>query len=97
MRVICTAMLEVEPAYFLREVREFHTWERVRADLEDGEVLRRNRHYEVLFSPYRRTPTRAWSHGHHHRVAGEQVVRQARATGRSSWRPRSRSPPTSST
>jgi FAD/FMN-containing dehydrogenase len=52
--VVCTAMLEVEPRYFLREVRTFHTWDKVRADLEDGEVLRRNRHYEVLFSPYRR-------------------------------------------
>jgi L-gulono-1,4-lactone dehydrogenase len=54
MGVLCTAMLEVEPKYFLKEVREFHTWDHVRADLEDGEVLRRNRHYEVLFSPYRR-------------------------------------------
>jgi FAD/FMN-containing dehydrogenase len=54
MGVLCTAMLEVEPSYFLKEVREFHTWEHVRAALEDGEVLRRNRHYEVLFSPYRR-------------------------------------------
>jgi hypothetical protein len=54
MGVLCTALLEVEPLYFLKEVRELHTWERVRADLEDGEVLRRNRHYEVLFSPYRR-------------------------------------------
>jgi hypothetical protein len=52
MGVICTVMLEVEPKYYLREVREFHTWEKVRADLIDGEVLRANRHYEVLFSPY---------------------------------------------
>jgi L-gulono-1,4-lactone dehydrogenase len=54
MGVICTVMLEVEPKYYLREVREFHPWERVRADLIDGDVLRRNRHYEVLFSPYKR-------------------------------------------
>jgi FAD/FMN-containing dehydrogenase len=54
MGVVCTAMLEVEPRYFLKEVRKFHTWEQVRSDLEDGEVLRRNRHYEVLFSPYHR-------------------------------------------
>jgi L-gulono-1,4-lactone dehydrogenase len=54
MGIVCTAMLEVEPKYFLREVREFHTWEKVRADLEDGAVLRDNRHYEVLFSPYTR-------------------------------------------
>jgi L-gulono-1,4-lactone dehydrogenase len=54
MGVVCTAMLEVEPAYFLREVRELHPWAEVRADLEDGAVLERNRHYEVLFSPYER-------------------------------------------
>ena len=33
MGVICTVMLEVESKYYLREVREFHTWEKVRADL----------------------------------------------------------------
>jgi L-gulono-1,4-lactone dehydrogenase len=54
MCIVYTAMLEVEPKYFLREVREFHTWEKVRADLEEGAVLRDNRHYEVLFSPYTR-------------------------------------------
>jgi FAD binding domain/D-arabinono-1,4-lactone oxidase len=54
MGVICTAMLEVEPKYYLREVREFHPWEKVRADLIDGAVLHENRHYEVLFSPYKR-------------------------------------------
>jgi D-arabinono-1,4-lactone oxidase/FAD binding domain len=54
MGVICTVMLEVEPKYYLREVREFHPWEKVKADLIDGEVLRANRHYEVLFSPYER-------------------------------------------
>ena len=54
MGIVCTAMLEVEAKYFLREVRQFHTWEKVREDLESGEVLRTNRHYEVLFSPYKR-------------------------------------------
>jgi L-gulono-1,4-lactone dehydrogenase len=54
MGVICTVMIEVEPRYYLREVREFHTWDKVRADLLDGEVLHKNRHYEVLFSPYER-------------------------------------------
>jgi hypothetical protein len=52
MGVVCTAMLEVEPAYFLKEVREFRTWEQVRADLQAGAVLSKNRHYEVLLSPY---------------------------------------------
>jgi hypothetical protein len=54
MGVICTVMLEVQAKYYLREVREFHTWEKVRSDLRDGAVLRENRHYEVLFSPYER-------------------------------------------
>jgi L-gulono-1,4-lactone dehydrogenase len=51
--VICTVMLEVRERYFMREVRELQPWSRVRADLEDGDVLRRNRHYELIFSPYR--------------------------------------------
>jgi L-gulono-1,4-lactone dehydrogenase len=54
MGVVCSATIEVEPRYFLREVREFHTWDKVRADLEAGDVLAHNRHYEVLFSPYER-------------------------------------------
>lgn len=54
MGIVCTAMLEVEAKYFLRETRRFHTWQQVREDLEAGEVLRTNRHYEVLFSPYKR-------------------------------------------
>lgn len=54
MGVLCTVMIEVEPKYFLREVRRFHTWKEVRKDLEGDEVLRTNRHYEVLFSPYKR-------------------------------------------
>jgi FAD/FMN-containing dehydrogenase len=54
MCVVCSVMLEVERRYFLREVRELSTWEKVRADLESGEVLATNRHYEVMFSPYDR-------------------------------------------
>jgi len=54
MGVVCTAMIEVQPKYYLREVRRFHTWAEVRHQLEGGEVLRANRHYEVLFSPYKR-------------------------------------------
>jgi hypothetical protein len=54
MGVICTALIEVEPKYHLREVRELHPWAKVRADLEDGAVLRDNEHYELVFSPYRR-------------------------------------------
>lgn len=54
MGVVCTAMIEVQPKYFLREVRTFHTWQEVRRQLEEGKVLQDNRHYEVLFSPYKR-------------------------------------------
>jgi hypothetical protein len=54
MGIVCTAMLEVQGKYFLREVRELHEWAKVRADLEEGSVLTTNRHYELLFSPYRR-------------------------------------------
>ncbi len=54
MGIICTALIEVQPRYHLREVREMHPWAKVRADLEDGGVLRDNEHYELVFSPYRR-------------------------------------------
>ncbi|HEY4826752.1 MAG TPA: D-arabinono-1,4-lactone oxidase [Solirubrobacteraceae bacterium] len=52
MGVICTVTLEVRSKYYLREVRTFHTWDEVRAQLTNGKVLQTNRHYEVLFSPY---------------------------------------------
>jgi hypothetical protein len=51
--VVCTALIEVEPKYFLREVRTLKPWTEVRLDLEGG-VLDRHRHYELLFSPYER-------------------------------------------
>lgn len=54
MGVICTALVEVEPKFWLREVREMHSWAKVRADLQDGAVLQDNEHYELVFSPYRR-------------------------------------------
>jgi hypothetical protein len=50
--VITAVVLEVEPFYFLKEVRTIKPWSEVRQDLLDGEVLRRNRHYELLFNPY---------------------------------------------
>ena len=54
MGIVCTALLEVEPTYWLREVRELHPWAKVKADLEDGAVLADNEHYELVFSPYER-------------------------------------------
>jgi len=54
MGVICTALVEVEPKYYMREVREMHPWAKVKADLLDGAVLDDNEHYELVFSPYKR-------------------------------------------
>jgi hypothetical protein len=54
MGIICTALIEVEARYYLREAREMHPWAKVRADLEDGGVLVDNEHYELVFSPYAR-------------------------------------------
>lgn len=54
MGVLCTALVEVREKFYLREVRELHPWSKVRADLEDGAVLRDNDHYEFVFSPYTR-------------------------------------------
>ncbi|MGH2841501.1 MAG: D-arabinono-1,4-lactone oxidase, partial [Solirubrobacteraceae bacterium] len=54
MGVLCTALVEVREKFYLREVRELHPWSKVRADLEDGAVLRDNDHYEFVFSPYAR-------------------------------------------
>lgn len=54
MGVLCTALVEVREKFYLREVREMHPWSKVRADLEDGAVLRDNDHYEFVFSPYSR-------------------------------------------
>jgi hypothetical protein len=55
MGVLCTALVEVREKFYLREVREMHPWSKVRADLEDGAVLRDNDHYEFVFSPYIRS------------------------------------------
>ncbi|MEJ7824246.1 MAG: hypothetical protein WKF48_02395 [Solirubrobacteraceae bacterium] len=54
MGIICTALIEVQPRFHLREVREMHPGAKVRADLLDGAVLDGNEHYELVFSPYRR-------------------------------------------
>jgi hypothetical protein len=54
MGIVCTALIEVQPRFHLREVREMHPWAKVKADLLDGAVLDDNEHYELVFSPYRR-------------------------------------------
>jgi hypothetical protein len=50
--LIHSVILEVSPAYWLTEVRTPSSWADVKADLEAGDVLRDNRHYEVYLNPY---------------------------------------------
>jgi hypothetical protein len=57
--IVYGVVLEVEPAYCLKEVRTLTTWDAVKEALRDGAVLREHRHYEVLVNPYAR--------GGHHR------------------------------
>ena len=52
--LIHSMVLAVRDRHQLREVRTLSTWSRVRAELARGDVLLRNDHYEVLFSPYPR-------------------------------------------
>ena len=52
MGLVHSVVLEVSPAYWLTEVRTPSTWERVRSDLEAGDVLRSNRHYEIYLNPH---------------------------------------------
>lgn len=52
MGVIHSVILEVGQLFYLREVRAMSTWSRVREELELGEVLAQNAHYELIFSPY---------------------------------------------
>jgi len=50
--IIYSVLLNVEPKYWLKEVRSMHPWAKVKADLLSGRVLAENRHYELLFNPY---------------------------------------------
>jgi hypothetical protein len=52
MGAIHSVILEVRPLFYLREVRAMSTWSQVREELARGEVLARNAHYELIFSPY---------------------------------------------
>ncbi len=61
MGIVYAATIEVVEAYCLREVRTLSTWDKVKADLLAGEVLREHRHYEVLVNPYA-------THGDEHRA-----------------------------
>jgi L-gulono-1,4-lactone dehydrogenase len=54
MGLIHSAILEVAPLYYLREVRSMSTWSQVREQLESGSVPRGKVHYEVYLNPYPR-------------------------------------------
>ena len=54
MGVICTAMVEVRDRFHMREVRELHPWAKVKADLQDGAVLARQRALRARLQPVRR-------------------------------------------
>ncbi|HXB06241.1 MAG TPA: D-arabinono-1,4-lactone oxidase [Puia sp.] len=53
MGIIYAVALRVRSSYMLNETRSFGRWSEVRQLLEKGDVLRDNRHYEVLINPYR--------------------------------------------
>jgi L-gulono-1,4-lactone dehydrogenase len=52
MGLIYSVILAVRPEFYLREVRSLSTWSKVRQELQRGEVLAQNAHYELLFNPY---------------------------------------------
>ncbi|MGH9260499.1 MAG: D-arabinono-1,4-lactone oxidase, partial [Acidimicrobiales bacterium] len=53
MGVIYSVILRVTRKYWLKEVRSLSTWDRVKADLRAGDVLKVNRHYEILINPHK--------------------------------------------
>ncbi len=53
MGVIYSLILRVTKKYWLKEVRELATWDQVKQDLKKGDVLKKNRHYEVLVNPHK--------------------------------------------
>jgi len=50
--VVYAVVLKVCDNYLLEEKRTFSTWNEVRLKLEQGDILRDNRHLEVLINPY---------------------------------------------
>jgi hypothetical protein len=52
MGVVYSVTVRVREKYWLTESRTLSNWTRVKADLLKGDVLRENRHYEVLVNPY---------------------------------------------
>lgn len=53
MGVVYSVTMAVREKYWLRETRTVSKWTQVKADLLKGDVLRENRHWEVLVNPYK--------------------------------------------
>jgi hypothetical protein len=52
MGIIYSIILRVQEKFWLTEVRQLSTWDKVKEDLRQGDVFEKNRHYEVLLNPY---------------------------------------------
>jgi hypothetical protein len=50
--VIYAVVLNVCDCYILEEKRTFSTWDSVKLKLQQGDILKDNRHFEVLINPY---------------------------------------------
>lgn len=53
MGVVYSVTLEVMHKYWLKETRVMSRWTQMKTELLKGDVLRNNRHYEVLVNPYK--------------------------------------------
>lgn len=56
MGLVYSAVLRVQQRYYLEEQRTLSTWSQVRGELQNGQVLQDNVHYEVLVNPYATKP-----------------------------------------
>jgi len=52
MGVIYSLYLQVTDVYWLEEIRTLSTWKEAKALLEQGDILKKNRHVELVLSPY---------------------------------------------
>jgi hypothetical protein len=52
MGIIYSVVLEGTFSFWLEEVRTLSTWEEMKHELRKGDVLKDNRHYELLLNPY---------------------------------------------
>jgi len=50
--IVYAVVLNVCHSYLLKEVRTFSTWNKIKRELEKGDILKNNRHLEVLINAY---------------------------------------------